>query len=892
MRAKSSGVRGIAVILAGGALAGCGNSSSAGSGTATDSGTDSSSPIVDAGGGGVDATVGVGQLSLSASKIDFGASPCGGAALAPQSITLTNKGNAALAWSASLDSLAFFSITSAAAGSIAPGQTATLTITPGAVPASASAGQSMTAAIALSTNDPSAAATFIPLSATASGATFLLTPSTADFGTVAVGTQAPNIPLTLLNVGNATANVSFGAPTDGQFGVTFTSGDGGTEATVAAGGSVPGLAASFKPTSSSPSSTSSALSFTGPVCGGASNTAAIAMTGQGTAGAASVSPGTVDFGGVNCGTTAPLSSTTIFNNGNSPLNWSAALALGAASPYSVTPPTGKVLPGGQTQVLITPKAIPQTSAVTPNLYGDTLTITTDVPGDAAHVVALKETAQGAILAVTTAPTFPAIVYPATASSESSSLVVTNTGNVAAPLTLTTTAAQFTATSGTAPGGGGTYSSSVVFTPSGLGRVSDSVSIATTAPLCSPLPSAVPVSGAYKFVASKIAFAGHGHRKAGVPDQQSGCAIVTAAGNIACWGDNSFGQLGRGLAGGSKLLPAVVPNLSGVTAIAAGSDFNCAVAGGTVQCWGNNLGKNGSKNVGKLGTAAVAQAAAPTAVPGVTNAVDVSIGRERACALQSTGSIMCWGASGRGFNGTGGTGNAPAQVVGLTGPASALSVSAGGGCAIVGPPTGDGGIEDGGGDASEDATVAADGAAADAGPTGNPIECWGSGNNSLLANGSATTNSASASGISNALAVSGFGGTGNSGVRCAILSDSSVTCWGITQKGATAQTLSKGSQTPTTITGLLAQQISLGYAGGCVVGLDGSVTCWGHNDFGQTGSGTTIDSASLSAVPGITNAVQVAHGGAGTCALLSDGSISCWGDNGISQSLTPVPLPGF
>src|SRR5579872_3158141 len=70
-------------------------------------------------------------------------------------------------------------------------------------------------------------------------------------------------------------------------------------------------------------------------------------------------------------------------------------------------------------------------------------------------------------------------------------------------------------------------------------------------------------------------------------------ILVPDGTVQCWGDNSFGEMGQGSFGagpnGNGLWPpTVVPNVTGVTAVASGSAHTCALnTNGTVQCWGNN-----------------------------------------------------------------------------------------------------------------------------------------------------------------------------------------------------------------------------------------------------------------------------------------------------------------
>src|SRR5687768_1419845 len=58
------------------------------------------------------------------------------------------------------------------------------------------------------------------------------------------------------------------------------------------------------------------------------------------------------------------------------------------------------------------------------------------------------------------------------------------------------------------------------------------------------------------------------------------------GRIYCWGDDAFGQLGDGTAGGTRATPA--PISSGATdwtSVSAGSLHTCATRAGRVACWG-------------------------------------------------------------------------------------------------------------------------------------------------------------------------------------------------------------------------------------------------------------------------------------------------------------------
>ena len=140
-----------------------------------------------------------------------------------------------------------------------------------------------------------------------------------------------------------------------------------------------------------------------------------------------------------------------------------------------------------------------------------------------------------------------------------------------------------------------------------------------------------------------------------------CAVSNAgaAGTVKCWGANASGQLGRG-----NLLPSTTPvavlapgsatPLAGVSSVDAGAAFACAVsspgASGTVRCWGANAS-------GQLGDGTVTRRTRPVRVlvaPGVglTGATSVSVGGSTACARLTTGAVRCWGSNTNGELGRG------------------------------------------------------------------------------------------------------------------------------------------------------------------------------------------------------------------------------------------------
>ena len=84
--------------------------------------------------------------------------------------------------------------------------------------------------------------------------------------------------------------------------------------------------------------------------------------------------------------------------------------------------------------------------------------------------------------------------------------------------------------------------------------------------------------------------------------------VGAGGTVWSWGNNDYGQLGNGTMT-SRDVPGQVPGLTGVTQLAAGSDYSLALrSNGTVLAWGDNSG-------GQLGDVLTTSRTSPGRYPG-------------------------------------------------------------------------------------------------------------------------------------------------------------------------------------------------------------------------------------------------------------------------------------
>ena len=174
-----------------------------------------------------------------------------------------------------------------------------------------------------------------------------------------------------------------------------------------------------------------------------------------------------------------------------------------------------------------------------------------------------------------------------------------------------------------------------------------------------------------------------------------CALLATS--IVCWGGNTSGQLGDSSAGASSARPVTVQaasgvSLSGVRAIDAGKSFTCAVLSDqSVACWGDDQygqlgrGTSGSGSVGYTAARVLGIAGIEATLTGVER---VSSGMAHACALLGSGAVRCWGYNARGQVGNGAKGPAPvSQPVAVrnglnSGDLVAAAVTAGGSFSCV------------------------------------------------------------------------------------------------------------------------------------------------------------------------------------------------------------------
>jgi hypothetical protein len=334
----------------------------------------------------------------------------------------------------------------------------------------------------------------------------------------------------------------------------------------------------------------------------------------------------------------------------------------------------------------------------------------------------------------------------------------------------------------------------------------------------------------------------------------GC-VMAADSSVQCWGNNDHGELGgEGLLESPRPVTAtVLKGFGPAIGLSANEDQTCAVNdAGLVRCWG--VGSDEADDTPGLDAAAVSVGESETCalardrtvtcwatfpkaegydhlpdrgalakVNGLTDVVELSLGLI-GCALLADATVKCWN----------GPYESPAAVPGLTGitRVEAWGYFGGLSCGIDGkrqvlcwnfrdnvPPTRV---------PSTDQTVGlsmTEGRCTTS--TNGPVYCWLP--DDPTARPVATTDGAMAlspAGLSNV---------------CAILADSTVTCWDDTA-------MSTSPIQPKPVRGITgATAVVTGRRHSCALLKNGDVMCWGDNRAGQLGTGSHLQSFSATPI---------------------------------------------
>lgn len=287
-------------------------------------------------------------------------------------------------------------------------------------------------------------------------------------------------------------------------------------------------------------------------------------------------------------------------------------------------------------------------------------------------------------------------------------------------------------------------------------------------------------------------------------------------------------------------------LAGTVAAGAGDGHTCAVdSAGTVRCWGDDTW-------GQLGDGRPAshQVQPVDAVGLPTGAVAVDGGWVSTCALGGDARVRCWGGNGWGNLGDGSTADsfAPVEVQGLR-DVVAITVGTFHACAIT---------------------------------RAGALWCWGLNNGGELGDGTTVDRSVPVpvQGLESGVVAVSAG----QGHTCAVTAAGAVLCWGVGSRGQLGDGRGAASPVPVQVQGLGpgsgATEVGAAAFHSCAI-ANGRVLCWGENDRVQLGDGSTEERTAPvpvrndAGVASITGAHGLAVGGFGAC-VIADGAVRCWG----------------
>ena len=352
----------------------------------------------------------------------------------------------------------------------------------------------------------------------------------------------------------------------------------------------------------------------------------------------------------------------------------------------------------------------------------------------------------------------------------------------------------------------------------------------------------------------------GLREQAVPGQGEdfGCSL-SKSGTVACWGDNSSGQLGQGNFNKPQFTAKQVKGLGGnIRALTVGYHHACVITSKHgVKCWGRNI-------EGQVGNGSFQNVAKPVDVIGLeTGVIAISAGGYHTCAVTNLGSVKCWGFNKYGQVGYPGAASpTPVQVNGLESGALSVGLGRSTSCAVV--------------------------------STG--IKCWGDNHWGQLGANYAEDNT------DEPQQVVGVGPgvkslSGGFGHTCAIAESGGALCWGLNVFGE----LGNGSidfdqcddgdlmkcprhPVPESVIGLSSSTsgITAGGAHTCAWTESGQLYCWGAGGVGQLGNDSKEASPEPVLVKNLGPIKDGTAGDASTCATLRNGQSYCWGNNAGGQ----------
>ena len=312
----------------------------------------------------------------------------------------------------------------------------------------------------------------------------------------------------------------------------------------------------------------------------------------------------------------------------------------------------------------------------------------------------------------------------------------------------------------------------------------------------------------------------------------------ANGDLYCWGDNRYGQIGDGTMAAPSI-PVQTATVGTWQDVATGDGSTCAVhANRSLWCWGRGADA-------RTGLGTNADRLRPEQVGTSFGWRQAALGAQHGCATRVDGTLWCWGDSGDGQTAGAGSTTTPTQIGTSTMWRTVTSY---------------------------DDTVCAT-------QIDDSLWCWGRNDAGQVGNGTVGISVFAATQIGSGWAQVQAGAEHTCGVK----TDGSLWCWGLNDRGQLGDGTTATRNAPARI-GLDSDWDSAVPADGatCARKTNGTLRCWGDARFGQLGTNTRGDSHRPVQVGTASNWRQVSTESGSVCATRTDGSLYCWGRNDFGQ----------
>ncbi len=329
-----------------------------------------------------------------------------------------------------------------------------------------------------------------------------------------------------------------------------------------------------------------------------------------------------------------------------------------------------------------------------------------------------------------------------------------------------------------------------------------------------------------------------------------CGIATT-GELYCWGQDTFGQLGDGGANTDQPAPAQVGGASNWSRVSAGTSHTCAVkTNGRLYCWGRDHTEQLGDGVGTT------DQPAPVRVGTAANWEAVDAGGGHTCGRRTTGRLFCWGSDTRGRLGDDPVELQrwePVQVAGGATDWASFDAGDSHSCAIK---------------------------------TTGQLFCWGYDGSLKLGDGDTETDQLTPvrAGANRArwtsVAVGDFH-------TCAVKTNGRLYCWGsdaYSQRGDGAGDSGFDGDPVRVGTATDWRAVSAGRAHTCARNAARQLFCWGIDATGQVGNdaGTSDQPTPVEVGGAATDWADISAGRLHTCARRTRDAVYCWGFDDSGQ----------